>query len=155
MWRRKLLVLAVIVGLGGVGWLVRQNNPEWLAAFMSTEGDADSVAAIRESEAVNQALSAAEAQLNTSGTFWADQVLRHNATRAYDAGLREMAMGRHEEAARQFERSIAIDPNFADGHYRLGLAWARVGEIEQARQEWDTLAGLDPSLANLLANLLP
>ena len=65
-----------------------------------------------------------------------------------------LAAGRHREAIPHLESSIELDPTNSDAHYRLGLSYIRVGKLGLAREEQESLRRLDPSLANLLGNLI-
>jgi tetratricopeptide (TPR) repeat protein len=80
---------------------------------------------------------------------------RVEAERACAAGIESFTAGRLVEAARQFSEAVELDPEFADGHYRLGLVCLRAGDVRRAREQQEALARLDPSLAGLLANLVP
>ena len=48
------------------------------------------------------------------------------------------------QAIRQFERSIAADPDNASYHYHLGMAYAKNREPERARRALQTAVKLDP-----------
>jgi Flp pilus assembly protein TadD len=73
---------------------------------------------------------------------------------AYRRGVRLLGMGRCRDAAAALERAVELDPASAEAHYRLGLAYVRLGATDAARRERATLRALDPNLANLLGNLV-
>jgi Flp pilus assembly protein TadD len=56
-------------------------------------------------------------------------------------------VGRFEDAADQFERSLELDPDNAVVHYGLGFALAKSGKTEEAADEYAKSLLLDPSNA--------
>lgn len=73
---------------------------------------------------------------------------------AYESGRALLAFGRFEDAIPFLEEAVALDPEFAEAHYRLGVALIRAGNRDRAREQLRVLKPLDASLANLLANLV-
>ena len=126
----RFLVLLVIVGLGGAGWWFWTEN----------------VALAK--PAYDVGFAPAGPQI----VVWRpdDRVLH-----AYRAGLSVEAEGRPREAVPYFRRAVVLDPDFAEAHYHLGLAYARAGDDAAARAEHRTLQELNPDLAVLLAEHLP
>ena len=55
------------------------------------------------------------------------------ALQSYTAGLAVMAPGQFRASIPLFERAIAIDPNFAEAYYLLGVAYEQVGKWNAAR----------------------
>ena len=52
--------------------------------------------------------------------------------------------GRYEEAIRQLQLSLEIDPKFAATHYNLGLVYLELGEKDRAEEHFETALLLDP-----------
>ena len=65
-----------------------------------------------------------------------------------------MGMGNHKQASEHFQEAIRLAPEFADAHYRLGLAYVRLGNIRAARREHAFLRALGDDRANLLGHLV-
>ena len=65
-----------------------------------------------------------------------------------------MGLGEHKEAAAHFKEAIRINPSFADAHYRLGLAYVRIGDFTAARRQQAFLKQLQDDRANLLGHLV-
>jgi Flp pilus assembly protein TadD len=65
-----------------------------------------------------------------------------------------MSMGRYPMAVKHFGEAVRLDPEYAEAHYRLGLAYVQLGQYKAARRTRATLARLDADLANLLGNLI-
>ena len=72
----------------------------------------------------------------------------------FKKGKSLVSMGRYEEALPHLMEAIRLDPDFAEAHYRLGLAHVRLGNMRAARRERAKLEKLDTELANLLAHLV-
>jgi hypothetical protein len=72
----------------------------------------------------------------------------------YEAGRKLMAMGRHNEAVPHFAEAIRLEPDHAEAHYRLGLAYVQAGDYQRAKRTRVKLAKLDSDLANLLKHLI-
>ena len=72
----------------------------------------------------------------------------------YKSGRLAMGMGNHKQAAVHFKKAIRINPNFADAHYRLGLAYVRIGDFTAARRQQAFLKQLNDDRANLLGHLV-
>ena len=53
-----------------------------------------------------------------------------------------VAQGRLRAAAEAFDRAAALDPLSVDAHYHLGLAAARLGELDRAAAAWNTFLRL-------------
>jgi tetratricopeptide (TPR) repeat protein len=60
------------------------------------------------------------------------------------AGRALAAQGRLRAAAEAFERAVALDPLSFDAHYQLGLAAAKIGDLERAAEAWNTFLRLAP-----------
>ena len=80
--------------------------------------------------------------------------MKRVAADAMQAGRDAAAAGRLVEARTKFEEAIELDPGLADARYGLAIVLIRLDDREGARAELEDLRPLDPSLANLLSNLL-
>ena len=56
------------------------------------------------------------------------------------------SQGRFEEASRVLENALKNSPENAYGHYQLGLARSKAGNLERATQEWLEAAKLAPGM---------
>ncbi len=72
----------------------------------------------------------------------------------FEKGQELMATGRHADAVPHLAEAVKLDPQFAEAHYRLGLAYVHTGDMRKAEQELKALAMLDADLARLLENLV-
>jgi tetratricopeptide (TPR) repeat protein len=54
----------------------------------------------------------------------------------YDEGDQLFQSDHDKEAIEAFKRAIAVDPNFADAHFKLALSYAAVERIEESREEF-------------------
>ena len=72
----------------------------------------------------------------------------------YRSGKLAMGLGDHKKAASHFEQAIRIDPSFTDAHYRLGLAYVRIGDFRAARRQQAFLKQLHDDRANLIGHLV-
>jgi tetratricopeptide (TPR) repeat protein len=61
------------------------------------------------------------------------------------AGRVFIAQGRMRAAMEAFSRAVNLEPALADGHYLLGYAAVRTGELERASAAWDTYLRLSPN----------
>jgi tetratricopeptide (TPR) repeat protein len=57
-----------------------------------------------------------------------------DALQSYTAGLAKLRTGQGLAAIPSFERATAIDPNFADAYYRLGVAFEQAGDMQRSAQ---------------------
>lgn len=53
-------------------------------------------------------------------------------------------MGQCEEAIRQCQLSLEIDPKFPATHYNLGLVYLKLGEKDKAVKHFETALLLNP-----------
>ncbi|MFY0572474.1 tetratricopeptide repeat protein [Archangium lansingense] len=70
-----------------------------------------------------------------------------------EEGLVRAAQGRMEEARELFEKAVAEDPRLPMGHYHLGMAAYRVGDVEGAEEALREADRLDMSDMRALAAL--
>src|SRR5665213_772152 len=60
---------------------------------------------------------------------------------------------RWTEAFRVLNETVAMDPDYAGAHYRLGFAHERTGDLDAARACYEKAAQLDPSFVMPLSHL--
>lgn len=72
----------------------------------------------------------------------------------FHSGQMAMGMGKNKEAVTHFLAAIKIDPDYADAHYRLGVAYLRLGDLAGARREQAYLRQRHDERANLLGHLV-
>ncbi len=63
---------------------------------------------------------------------------------AYRRGLTLLKEKRYQEAKEAFEQAIAQDPHHVEAYYNLGVACARLGLRDEARQHWEMVQQLQP-----------
>jgi tetratricopeptide (TPR) repeat protein len=61
------------------------------------------------------------------------------------AGRALVAQGRIRAAVEAFDRAVTLDPLSFDAHYHLGLAAARIGDLEGAADAWKSFLRLAPA----------
>jgi cytochrome c-type biogenesis protein CcmH/NrfG len=61
------------------------------------------------------------------------------------AGRALVAQGRGRAAVEAFDRAVTLDPLSFDAHYHLGLAAARIGDLEGAAEAWRSFLRLAPA----------
>jgi tetratricopeptide (TPR) repeat protein len=83
--------------------------------------------------------------------------LRHNAPRkawaAFDRSAKLAKAGNWQQAARELEKSVAIDPDFSQGHANLGASYLELNRPEQAAAEMRRAVQLDPATGTYHSNL--
>lgn len=87
--------------------------------------------------------------------IWQDTVEKRpgNLRALYNYAVALDAVGRHEEAMRQYERAVQIKPDSADAHYVLANALASAGRNQDAISQYGEAVRLDPGHANAHYNL--
>ncbi len=159
----KTAVVIIVIGFaaGGAMWLWSEGVPGQNKA----NGDTTSSSVIDESiiqyaEAVISGYTEANRVKPVTGRSIENRLSgghRASAVRAQDeyrSGKLAMGMGNHKQAAVHFKAAIRIDPNFTDAHYRLGLAYVRMGDFTAARRQQAFLKQLHDDRANLLGHLV-
>jgi hypothetical protein len=61
------------------------------------------------------------------------------------AGRALAAQGRGRAAVEAFDRAVTLDPLSFDAHYQLGLAAARIGDLDGAAEAWRSFLRLAPA----------
>jgi tetratricopeptide (TPR) repeat protein len=86
------------------------------------------------------------------------QRLRHRppkaARKAYEKAAKLLLQNRKAaEAATELEKAIALDPNYAEAHNELGVAYVRLGRNPEAASEFRRAIALVPGESLPLSNL--
>ena len=68
-------------------------------------------------------------------------------------GVLLKVLGRLNEAITQYQKVIEIEPNHAEAHYYLGIAFNEIGRLEEAAAHYRTAIGINPNHANAHNNL--
>ena len=84
--------------------------------------------------------SAAAARLSGGGAEGGD-----NPTAVFDQGLIFWNAGRLDEARRQFERTLELDPGHGEAHYWLGMANLNAGQMAEAAAEFRIYLEREPN----------
>jgi len=77
---------------------------------------------------------------------------------AYREGLAHLEAGRFQEAKASLEMAVAREPQHVEAYYSLGVACARLGLRDEAREQWETVRRLQPDhpyVRQELESLLP
>ena len=82
-------------------------------------------------------------------TLWehARRVTPDNFYTRFSYGAALLDVGRVDEAAEQFVRSLELKPDHPFGHYELGLARREQGRLDEAIASWTTALRLAPEYA--------
>lgn len=158
----KTAVVIVVIGfvLGGAMWLWSEGVPgQNKANADSTAGSAMNESIIQYAEAlINEKTEADRVKAITGESIESRlggrPVAGVRAQDEYRSGKLAMGMGEHAKAAAHFEQAIRIDPSFTDAHYRLGLAYVRIGDFRAARRQQAFLKQLHDDRANLIGHLV-
>jgi len=158
----KTAVVIVVIGfvLGGAMWLWSEGVPgQNKANADSTAGSAMNESIIQYAEAlINEKTEADRVKAITGESIESRlggrPVVGVRAQDEYRSGKLAMGMGEHANAAAHFEQAIRIDPGFTDAHYRLGLAYVRIGDFRAARRQQAFLKQLHDDRANLIGHLV-
>ncbi len=71
-----------------------------------------------------------------------------------EQGKEQLAVGRTARAIELLREALRLNPESAEAHYNLGLAYVLRGDMRAAKRERDLLRDLDRNLSNLLGNLV-
>jgi tetratricopeptide (TPR) repeat protein len=61
-------------------------------------------------------------------------------------------MGQYEQAIKDYDESIRVDPNYAKPFNNRGVARQKKGEYDRALEDFDAAIDIDPNYANAFAN---
>ena len=88
-------------------------------------------------------------------TFWADVVKKSpQLARGYfNLGRRVEFLGQHEEAARLFEKAIALRPGDSRSYVNLGVVYVGLGRYAEAEKVFVKAMVMDPSDNLVISNL--
>lgn len=88
--------------------------------------------------------------------YWrkASEAEPENARAWYHLAFMEGKTGHSQAKTRCFRKAIALQPDFAEAHYNLGIGLALAGDNEGARAEVKALQQIDEGLANRLSGFL-
>ena len=98
--------------------------------------DANYQPAISLLEAIDPSFTPPETQAATPSEPEQPSRMPSNATdvkKQYERGEAFLNNGQYNEAAAAFKRVIKADPNFADAHYSLGVAYLEMGALDDAK----------------------
>ncbi len=161
---KTALVILAIGFVGGVAvWLWSEGLPGQQKAAADTPSNAGiGESVVQYAEAVINGKTESEKLAAVTGapveTETGRLVTRRNPRslvhQEFEEGQSLLSVGRYAEAAEHFKEAIRLDPDYADAHYRLGLAYVRMGDKRSARRQRAKLEKLDTELANLLAHLV-
>jgi tetratricopeptide (TPR) repeat protein len=76
-----------------------------------------------------------------------------NATKAYESGLQSLAKNKPEEAAKDFEKAVAVYPNYADAWTTLGKLREQQKSFGPAKEAFLKAVEADPKLVFPLTEL--
>ena len=71
-----------------------------------------------------------------------------SAEELYNMGVAEANKGNDAEAAKYFEKAVLSKPDFALGHYYLGLCYFRLNNLPGAKAELEKYLSLEPEGSN-------
>jgi tetratricopeptide (TPR) repeat protein len=159
----KTAVVIVVIGfvLGGAMWLWSEEGgpAQSKANADTTAGSGMNESIIQYAEAlINEKTEADRVKAVTGRSIESRlggrPVAGVRAQDEYRSGKLAMGMGEHAKAAAHFEQAIRINPSFTDAHYRLGLAYVRIGDFRAARRQQAFLKQLHDDRANLIGHLV-
>ena len=70
------------------------------------------------------------------------------AARAYQVGLQARARGDDHNAFAEFQRTVELDPTFAEAHYQLGILYGKQSQWKPAIDALQTAIKLTPDFTN-------
>ena len=60
--------------------------------------------------------------------------------------------GQYDRAIEDYNKAIALDPNYADAYYNRGVAYAKKGQYDRAIEDYNKAIALDPNYAKAYTN---
>ncbi len=99
-----------------------------------------------EQKASPEAIEAAMAELRPlAEPLMSDPNIRRYISLIYQAMAKVYAdQERHDKAAEAWTEVIEIEPNYAEGHFNLGVASAKLGQYEESLRHFEKTVGLNP-----------
>ena len=87
-------------------------------------------------------------------TLWSDALGKspHKARPINDLGFAYCQLGNYALAISDYNKAIAIDPNFADAYVGRGLSYANQGKFAQAISDYNKAIALEPTFAEAYNN---
>jgi len=70
-----------------------------------------------------------------------------SAQEHFRRGLIFLQQGRWDEAIREYQAALRINPEYAEAHYNLGVAYAEQGRLDEAIREWQAALRINPEYA--------
>jgi len=64
-----------------------------------------------------------------------------------------LTANRNHEAIEALSKAVQLDPALANAHNGLGVAYARIGELPRAIEEWRKALAIRPDFADARENL--
>jgi len=118
-----------------------------VCAVCSTEAEDDAkfCAECGASFAEDEGLSTSEAMVAMAAEY--EATIRENpedAAARYSLGLARMYERKWGRAAEQFQRVIALEPEYADAHGNLSVCLSKLGQPERAMEHIERAIELDP-----------
>ena len=160
----KTAMVIVVIGfaVGGAVWFLGDDSGMWSRAAVPTPANSGlSESVIQYAEAILSGETEERSIAAATGTPIAQQLgslgqSRENAKarEEFKNGKMAMAMGKNKQAVMHFRAAIKHDASHAEAHYRLGLAYVKLGNRTAARREQAVLRKLDDDRANLLGHLV-
>ena len=72
----------------------------------------------------------------------------------YNIGVGYLQLKKYDQAIKPLQRTIELKPDYALAHYNVALAYYVVGDRFSANEEYKTLRGLNPELAEKLRKII-
>jgi tetratricopeptide (TPR) repeat protein len=140
---------ACVVLLASIGWCQRPETIEQTLARMNWEnaGQRDVFVVVPPGDPFD--LNVPQSQRDRpSGEAISVARLRHKtpkaAERAYGRAAKFVKAEDHQKAAAELEKTVALDPGFADAFDQLGIEYARLDHLPEARVALQRAVELDP-----------
>jgi len=70
----------------------------------------------------------------------------------YQGGIDGATLGKYEEAIEACKQALSINPDFAEAHFNLGMAYINLNNRDSALEQYKILKNLDTEMANDLFN---
>ncbi|HVF51737.1 MAG TPA: tetratricopeptide repeat protein [Pyrinomonadaceae bacterium] len=110
------------------------NAPAPEASAPPETGDGDDAPPVAD-EAENQPV--VDKEPDDGGGEDERQVVSEEAQGLFQKGVEAYKRNRDAEAVEAFEQAIRVEPDFADAHFRLGLAYAATGRKDESKKSYE------------------